>query len=161
MNVDSVMDLYYFILQSRSSSLFIGLLSWQLVGSSGVCSAGELITVVGQGLEVAAVGGRLNYTLRFRISFCALLSRCSWLHSCGQMYDYQDSYFGCYITLFFNGNENKNSVPTYFFTQKKILSYFEKYFKFGIYKTFQYCRQSNLVSMSIKMYIFFFIQNPF
>lgn len=44
-------------------------------GSSGVCSAGELITVVGQGLEVAAVGGRLNYTLRFRTSFSCIVAR--------------------------------------------------------------------------------------
>lgn len=54
------------------------LLVWSWVGASsslGVSSADELIRAVGQGLEVAAVGGRLNYTLRFRTSFFHVLYR--------------------------------------------------------------------------------------
>lgn len=48
--------------------------------SASVSASGELIRAVGQGLEVAAVGGRLNYTLRrFRTSFSRVLY--DWLHS--------------------------------------------------------------------------------
>lgn len=49
------------------------ILSWSVSSSLGVSSAGELIRAVGQGLEVAAVGGRLNYTLRFGTSFFRVL----------------------------------------------------------------------------------------